>query len=325
LAHKNLGDTFGTIYDISTISILWFAGASAIAGLLSLVPKYLPRFGMAPSWTAAVRPLVVFFTSVAFGVTILFKANVDAQAAAYATGVLVLITSATIAATISIWKNIPKFRMFFMFVTFIFIYTSFANMSEHPEGVQIALFFIVTILGASLTSRAIRSTELRVGNVNFDPKAQAFIDEALTKHMGEIRILAHRSGMRDFRDKEERCRRIHSIQPEEGDFIILEVEVSDASEFSEENLEVFGHEEDGFHILRCTNPAVPNAICAVLLTIRDRTKKIPHAYFNWTEGHPIAYTIKYIFLGEGETAPVCREIIRSAEPMESKRPIIHVA
>lgn len=324
LAHEYLGSAFGTVYDISTILILWFAGASAIAGLLSLVPKYLPRYGMAPGWAAAVRPLVVFFTAVAFSVTYMFQAGVDVQAGAYATGVLVLITSAAIAATTTIWKSHPRWRLYFAGITFIFVYTCFANMSERPEGVQIALFFIASILVASVLSRALRATELRVEKVTFDDKALSFIENALNSHLGEIRILAHKAGMKDFGEDEKRSRFIHSIQPEEGNFIFLEVKLSDASEFSEDLLEVTGHEENGYQILRCSNPAVPNAIAAILLEIRDRTRKIPHAYLSWTEGHPIGYTIKYIFLGEGETATVTREILRGAEPYENLRPIVHV-
>ncbi|MDP3510571.1 MAG: amino acid transporter [Candidatus Melainabacteria bacterium] len=325
LAHTHLGELFGTLYDFSTILILWFAGASAIAGLLSLVPRYLPRYGMAPDWAGAVRPLVIFFTLIAYGVTLIFKADVDAQAGAYATGVLVLITSAALASAITSWQKGTNKRFLFTAISLVFIWTSIVNMTQRPEGVRIALFFVVSILIGSLVSRALRSTELRVEEVKLDKKATEFITAATHEHWGEVRLLANRAGTGFLKEKEARAREVHSIQAREGNFIFLEVEPEDVSEFSDKVLEVTGHEIDGYHILRCKSLAVPNAIAAVLLHLRDKTKKMPHVYFGWTEGHPIIYTFKFIFFGEGETATLTREIIRSTEANEFKRPLVHVA
>ena len=77
-------------------------------------------------------------------------------------------------------------------------------------------------------------------------------------------------------------------------------------------------------MLKCASPAIPNGIAALLLFIRDQTQQIPHAYFGWTEGNPIAYLLKFLAFGEGDTAPVTREVLRQAEPDPKKRPRIHV-
>ncbi len=325
LAHQYLSPTFGTAYDVSSILILWFAGASAMAGLLNLVPRYLPRYGMAPQWAAVMRPLVLFFTVVAFIVTWLFRADVDAQAGAYATGVLVLMTSAALAVTLHFWNSQRRITGFvFFLITAVFIYTSVVNMLERPEGLHIASFFIGAILISSLLSRAIRSLELRINQVVFDENAHRFIEESI-KQANEVDLVAHRPGAESYQEKEEETRRVFRLTKEESALIFLEVKVGDASEFIGDCLEVTGVEIDGHKILRCTSAAIPNAIAAILLYVRDKTGRVPHAFFGWTEGNPMGYVFKYIFFGQGETAPVTREILRKLEPDPKKRPRIHVA
>ena len=149
LAHEHLGPVFGTLYDISTIAILWFAGASAMVGLLNLVPRYLPRYGMAPEWAKANRPLVVIFTAVTFLVTVLFKADVTAQGGAYATGVLVLMGSAALAVTLDA-RRAGRSWLGYLLLTLVFGYTTVVNIVERPEGIKIASIFIVAIVLTSL-------------------------------------------------------------------------------------------------------------------------------------------------------------------------------
>jgi hypothetical protein len=322
LAHEHLGLLFGTLYDISTIAILWFAGASAMAGLLNLVPRYLPRYGMAPEWTRATRPLVTLFTAITFLITVIFNADVEAQGGAYATGVLVLMTSAAVAVTLGRWKSSRHDWTYFAFITLIFVYTTVTNIIERPDGVKIAGWFIVSIIATSLISRVLRSTELRVQGVTVDVMAEQFLRDAGTV---PIRIIANRP---DTGLPEEYARKLRDANeshhlPLNAHVLFVEVKPSDASLFSEV-LAVEGVNVGGYRVLRCASPAIPNAIAALLLFIRDRTRNIPHAYFGWTEGNPIAYLLKFLAFGEGDTAPVTREVLRQAEPDPELRPRIHV-
>jgi hypothetical protein len=319
LAHRDLGEWFGTAYDLSTIAILWFAGASAMAGLLNLVPRYLPRYGMAPDWARANRPLVLLFTAISILVTVIFDADVERQGGAYATGVLMLMTSAAVAVTLSTVRS----RVRFSLITIGFFYTTIVNIIERPEGLKIATWFIATIVISSLISRVVRSTELRLEGIEYDDTALAFIADAAR---GEtLRILASRpnTGLRDEYARKLREAFVSHRLPEDEPILFLEVRPGDTSEFSNV-LHVSGVAVGEFHILRCTSSAIPNAIAGLLLDLRNRTGALPHAYFGWTEGNPITYLLKFLAFGEGDTAPVCREVLRKAEADPARRPRIHV-
>jgi len=319
LAHRDLGMWFGTIYDLATIGTLWFAGSSAMAGLLNLVPQYLPRYGMAPDWARATRPLVLLFTIIGFVVTVSFHADVDAQGGAYATGVLMLMTSAAVAVVIAE----PAHRKWFVPVAIVFVYTTAVNIRQQPEGIQIAGWFILGVIVASLVSRVLRSTEIRIESIDYDEVALGFIQDAAGRH--SLRIIANRPNkgtVDEYQRKFDSARRSHHL-PTKDMALFLEVRPGDASNFSDV-LHVTGSVVGGFRVLRCTSPAVPNAIAALLLDLRDRTYSIPHAYFGWTEGNPMAYLLKFLAFGEGDTAPVSREVLRKAEPDPERRPRIHV-
>ncbi|MEO8727321.1 MAG: amino acid transporter [Acidobacteriaceae bacterium] len=321
LAHQYLGNGFGTAYDVSTILILGFAGASALAGLLNLIPRYLPRFGMAPEWARATRPLVLVFIGVAFAVTMLFHANVDAQGGAYATGVLVLITSAAIAVTISLWHK--SLRWLFLLMALVFVYTTALNIAERPEGIKIASFFILVMVVTSLVSRAMRSTELRISGVHLDQKAKALLEEH-----GEraIRVIARRPKQETEQDLDlvdQQVRYFYGLSKDEC-LYFFEVEPGDASEF-QQYLTVHGVRIGKHRILRARSPVVANSIAALLIDLEKITGKVPHAYFKWHEGNPIANLFRFLFFGEGDTAPLTHEVLRRAIADPDRRPVVHVS
>ncbi|ETK37500.1 hypothetical protein [Microbispora sp. ATCC PTA-5024] len=322
LAHQYLGDWFGTAYDVSTIAILWFAGASALTGLLNIVPRYLPRYGMAPDWARAVRPLVLVFTVISFGITILFGAQVEPQGGAYATGVLALILSAAAAVTITAFVEGRTVRaVLFGLIAAVLVYAAVENIRERPDGLQIALFFVLAIVVTSLISRATRSTELRATDVELDETAK----EIVTGIDGELRLIANEPDARDtaeYAEKDRETREYHHL-PDDEPMIFLEVTLGDASEFESE-LRVRGETRHGYKVLTVTSPAVANTIAAILFSLRDMTGKRPHVYFHWAEGNPVGALLRYLVFGGGDVPPLTREVIRKAEPEVARRPQVHV-
>jgi hypothetical protein len=324
LAHEYLGNGFGTVYDVSTIAILWFAGASAMAGMLNLIPKYLPRYGMAPQWSRAVRPLVLVLTSIAFLVTWVFDADVNAQGGAYATGVLVLFTSAGAAVSLAARRaGQRRLSWAFAVITLVFVYTTVDNVIERPDGVKIGACFIGAILAVSLASRLSRSFELRTTDVRLDATADLFVRDCARR---TIRLVANEPDSHDRMEYDDKLRQIRDDQdlPVDGDVVFVEVTVTDPSDF-ESRLDVRGKVMHGHHrVLSVTASSVPNALAALLLHVRDTTGVTPHIYFEWTEGNPAANFARFLLFGVGEVAPVTREVLRRAEPRRNRRPHVHV-
>src|SRR4029079_12106352 len=118
----------------------------------TVVVRCLLRAGRPPKGARAVRPLTLVFTAICFAVTIIFQADVDAQGGAYATGVLVLMSSAAIAVSLSARRRGSKWVLAFWGISLVFVYTTLLNIYERPDGIKIASFFIFTIIAASFIS-----------------------------------------------------------------------------------------------------------------------------------------------------------------------------
>jgi len=323
IAHEYLGSGFGSVYDLSTITILWFAGASAMAGLLNLIPRYLPRYGMSPEWAGATRPLVIVIIGTAFLITWIFDANVDAQGGAYATGLLVLMSSGAVAVTLAARKARQRgWTIAFAVIAVVFAYTTINNCIERPDGLKIGACFIAAIILVSFLSRIGRAFELRVSEVELDPAAERFVRDCARRR---LRLVANDPGALDEEEYALKGRQIaldNDLTDE--DWLFVEVYVTDPSDF-EGTISVHGHVVHGHHrVLRLEAPSVANSLAALMLHLRDTTGVTPHIYFEWTEGNPVVNYLQFFFIGVGEVAPVTREVLRRAEPDRSRRPHVHV-
>jgi len=324
------GPLFGTLYDISTILILWFAGASAMAGLLNMVPRYLPRYGMAPEWAAAYRPLVVAFTLVNLLVTWAFRADVTAQGGAYATGVLVLMTSACIASLVHMQvesgrdgaENHPLTRLAFAAITLVFIYTTITNITERPDGIIIASMFIASVLVISIVSRVWRSQELRHKEFRFaDDSARMLWTDICTE--GAFRVLVpHRPGSRSLDEKEAEVRRRHRI-PADVPLVFLEVHYGDTSEFHNAPILSARQEGERFIIVARDVVSVSHTIAQIAIEM-TRSGAPLDVVFGWSQGSSLKLALEFLLFGQGDVPNVVYDLIEKAVPENARRPTVLV-
>ncbi len=302
LAHSLLGNAFGGLYDVSTIAILWFAGASAMAGLINLLPRYLPRFGMAPRWVSFRRPMVLVLFAASLAVTLIFHASVEAQGSAYATGVLVLILSAAVAVTIGLWREffsspvqhrgvLPRIVYFFA-VSLLFVYTLITNVIERPDGVVISSVFIFVILTLSAISRYQRSRELRVASLTFaNPESAQLWSEIAGKRVNLVPL--HGS---DFQARREKSAALQHHYRLSGPLAFLHVDLLDnRSEFVAPLRLTISREGEDYFLRASGAVAVANTI-AYLSELIDPISIV----LSLTRGNLMLQSLRYLLWGEGE-------------------------
>jgi hypothetical protein len=312
LAHELLGHAFGTVYDLWTCAILAYAGASALAGLLALVPRYMPRFGMAPEWAGYRRPMVLVLFTVCVVVTLAFRADVEAQGGAYATGVLVLMLSAAFAVALAFWR---QFRdptatgrvaalgasLYFWGVTGVFAFTLADNVILRPDGVIIASIFVVGILGFGAASRYRRSTEFRVSEFRFvDPESETLWRGMVGKMVNLVPLSRATAEARAAKAAE--LRRHYTIS---GPLAFLNVNLIDnRSEFlAPIRIQVTREREDyGIEV----HGAIAIANTIAFISERLDPKSL---FLGLTGRNLMTQSLRYLLLGEGEVGLMVYRIL----------------
>ena len=318
LAHQYLGSIFGTVYDVSTILILWFAGASAMAGLINLIPRYLPRFGMAPRWVSYRRPLVIALFAAAVIVTLVFKADVEAQAGAYATGVLVLMLSAGIAVSLALWQERRRAAsLYFGAATVVFAFALVDNIIERPDGVIIASVFIVAILVVSAFSRYRRSTELRASEVTFADEEMARLWPLIAGK--KVNLAPLRTNTASARKHKAAELRKHYSPA--GSLAFIHVKLLDnRSEFIAP-LQIRVTEEGGDFLIEVSGAlAIANTIAYVSELIDPVS-----IFLGLTRQSLMTQSLRFLLWGEGETGLMVYTILLKyweSTPEDDVRPLI---
>ncbi|MBI3939361.1 MAG: hypothetical protein HY315_00865 [Acidobacteria bacterium] len=347
LAHQMLGSTLGSVYDAATIAILWFAGASAMTGLLNLIPRYLPRFGMAPRWTSYARPLVATLLAVDFLITFIFDADVEAQGGAYATGVLALMLSAAVAVALAFWReaggspagpdpadaagtgadsaalepNTTRrsrwLSLYFWLVAAIFAFILVDNVIERTDGVVIAGGFIVAILLLSAISRYRRSKELRVSELTFvDDESANFWEMLAGRKVNAVPLRFFDASAR--RRKLEEIRRYYQVSAPVA-FIHVHL-IDNRSEFLSP-LQVKVRAENGHYLVEVFGAvAVANTIAYISELIDPIS-----LFLGLTRQNLMVQSLKYLFWGEGEIGLTVYAILVRYwhwTPEEDTRPLI---
>jgi hypothetical protein len=321
------GLPFGTLYDVSTVAVLCLAGASVAIGLRDLVPPYLHRLGMEQTWSLRIGALLLLFTGIKLLVTFYFRADLDAQRNAYATAVLGLIMTAATACAAHRWQSrpaVPRLRRIpwlFGCLTVGFGVATVATIIGHPGGARITLYFVLAILGTSIISRGLRSTELRFEGFDFVDDTSRFLWESL-RVMDFPVLVPHRPGHGCLAETEAAMRTRHRL-PADMPVVFVEVTLGDPSGFYHRPLLEVTHEEGRFviRIERCTS--IAHVLAEVALDLSKESIP-PELHFGWSLESPLTANLHFVLFGHGNVPWMVQYLLSRAEKDERRRPRVFI-
>ncbi|MFN0054909.1 MAG: amino acid transporter [Planctomycetales bacterium] len=322
------GPVFGTLYDLSTISILCLAGACVAIALRDFVPESLQRFGMELDWARRLGVKMRFFNFVVLVVVILFRAHVAALQWVYATSVLVLLSGGALAGWLALRQQASPSAsdtrwarrlmvypaaaalLFFLSMTLVTLVISRA-------GLEIALGLGAGMFCTSIVSRWIRSTEIRFSGFEFvDDPSRRLWEECCQM---EFQVLVpHRPGWHSRAEKEEAIRERHRL-PAQTPIILVEAHLGDTSDFVQHPLMRVTRENGAtlIQVSRCVS--VAHVLASIGLAM-GRVGRPPELHFGWSNESPLAANLSFLLFGEGNIPWMVRELIRRAEPDSNRRP-----
>jgi hypothetical protein len=233
---------------------------------------------------------------------------VSAQGGAYATGVLVLMLSAAVAVTVSLWREAnwkePRLYLlcfYFFLVAVVFLYTTVDNVIERPDGAIIASIFIFLLLTASAISRIMRSTEMRVSEARFMDSESAEVWDSIDDK--KVNLIPHHVATPQHRNLlAVKVREHYKVS---GPLAFLHVNLMDnRSDFlAPLKLRVF--REDQYVVIEAYGAvAVANSI-AYISELLCPTSMV----LGLTRRTLMRQSLEYIFFGEGETGLLVYSIL----------------
>jgi hypothetical protein len=273
---------------------------------------------MAPRWVSYRRPLVLALFAIAVVVTLVFKADVEAQAGAYATGVLVLMFSAGVAASLALWRESKRVASaYFGVATAVFAFALIDNIIERPDGVIIASIFIALVLIVSAVSRYWRSTELRASHVTFVDAETANLWPAITGKKVNLAALRNNTPQARARKAAE----LRQYYRPTGPLAFIHVRLLDnRSEFIAPLQARVMREGEDFVIEVTGAIAIANTIAYISELIDPIS-----IFLGLTRQNLMTQSLRFVLLGEGETALLVYTILLKyweSTPEDDVRPLI---